>query len=95
MAIARRLREEMGIAPALEPRFVFTYRAELDKGLVEYEVDHIFTGTFEGAPAPDPAEVSEWRWVAADALAAEVALAPENFTAWFRVLLPEIPRRVP
>jgi isopentenyl-diphosphate delta-isomerase len=85
----------MGISPALEPRFVFTYRAELENGLVEHEVDHIFTGTFEGAPAPDPAEVSEWRWVAADALTAEVALAPEQFTVWFRLLLPEVQRRGP
>jgi isopentenyl-diphosphate delta-isomerase len=94
-AVARRLHEEMGISPVLEPRFVFTYRAELDNGLVEHEVDHIFTGTCEGSPVPDPAEVSEWRWVAADALAAEVALAPEQFTVWFRLLLPEVQRRVP
>lgn len=94
-AIERRLQEEMGISPGLQASFVFTYRAELDNGLVEHEVDHIFTGTFEGVPAPDPAEVSEWRWVAADALAAEVALAPQNFTAWFRLFLPEVQRHGP
>ena len=94
-AITRRVWEEMGITPALEPRFVFTYRAELEHGLVEHELDHIFTGRFDGAPTPNPVEVSEWRWVTANALAAEVAFAPENFTAWFRLLLPMVHRHLP
>jgi isopentenyldiphosphate isomerase len=39
--------------------------------------------------------VSEWRWIAAGALDAELALAPKTFTPWFRLLVPEIQRRVP
>jgi isopentenyl-diphosphate delta-isomerase len=89
-AVARRLAEEMGVRSPLAPRLRFTYRAELDGGLVEHEVDHVFTGTFDGTPDPDPAEVSEWRWIAPDALAAEMALAPGTFTAWFRLLVPEV-----
>jgi len=90
-AVARRLHQEMGITVPLTPLLRFTYRAEFGDGLVEHEVDHVFTGTFEGTPVPNPAEVSEWRWVAPDALAAEVAHTPERFTVWFRLLLERVP----
>jgi isopentenyl-diphosphate delta-isomerase len=85
----------MGIEVPLLPLFHFTYRAELNDELVEHEVDHVFIGAFEGSPEPDPAEVSEWRWIAADALEAELALAPEGFTPWFRLLVTELQRHVP
>ena len=93
-AVSRRLREEMGVTVPLTPLLRYTYRAELDNGLIEHEVDHVFIGRFDGVPTPDPAEVSEWRWVAPDALDAEMALAPGNFTAWFRLLLPEVAARI-
>jgi isopentenyl-diphosphate delta-isomerase len=94
-AASRRLREEMGVTVPLTPLLRYTYRAELDNGLIEHEVDHVFIGRFDGVPSPDPAEVSEWRWIAPDALDAEMALAPGNFTAWFRLLLPEVTSRIP
>ena len=93
-AVARRLREEMGVTVPLIPLLRYTYRAELDNGLIEHEIDHVFIGRFTGVPTPDPAEVSEWRWIAPDALDAEIALAPGNFTAWFRLLLPEVASRI-
>ena len=91
-AVARRLQEEMGVTVPLTPVLRFTYRAELENGLIEHEVDHVFVGQFAGVPSPDPAEVSAWRWIAPDALDAEMKLAPGNFTAWFRMLLPEVLR---
>ena len=94
-AVSRRLREEMGVSVPLTPLFRYTYRAELDNGLIEHEVDHVFIGRLDGVPSPDPAEVSEWRWIAPDALAAELALAPGNFTAWFHLLLPQVKMRTP
>jgi isopentenyl-diphosphate delta-isomerase len=93
-AASRRLREEMGVTVPLTPLLRYTYRAELDNGLVEHEVDHVFIGRFDGVPTPDPAEVSEWRWIAPDDLDAEMARAPGNFTAWFRLLLPEVTSRM-
>jgi len=94
-AVGRRLREEMGIVVPLLPLLRFTYHAKLGDGIIEHEVDHLFIGTFDASPAPDPAEVSEWRWIAADHLEAELALAPENFTSWFRILLPEVQQHRP
>lgn len=86
-AAHRRLRQEMGIDCPLEPAGTFVYRAEVGAGLVEHELDHLFTGRFDGEPAPDPGEVATWRWVGAADLARELAAAPERFSAWLpRVL---------
>lgn len=92
-AAARRLGEEMGFRCALRPAYSFVYRAELGEGLVEHELDHVFLGAFDGTPEPDAGEVSEWRWVAPDALRTEMARAPETFTPWFRMAVPELAER--
>lgn len=81
-AARRRLREEMGIECPLAPAATYRYAARLEGGLVENEIDHLLAGEFEGAPAPDPAEVAEWRWVHPAALAQELDAAPDRFTAW-------------
>jgi isopentenyl-diphosphate delta-isomerase len=48
-AAKRRLKEEMGIDA--EPKFAykFIYKTPLDQNLVEHEVDHVFTATFDGS----------------------------------------------
>ena len=94
-AVARRLQEEMGLSIPLEHRLVFTYRAELGNGLIEHEVDHVYTGRFNGTPRPDPSEVSDWRWVAPAQLERELADSLEEFTAWFRLLYPQVHRITP
>lgn len=92
-AAMRRLREEMGLQGSLDYSFSFIYRAELDQELIEHELDHVFTGTISNDPVPDPEEVGEWRWIAPDALEAELAAAPEQFTAWFPIALEALMRK--
>ncbi len=84
-AATRRLQEEMGMACDLEPRFAFVYRSELDGGLVEHEFDHVFVGTSDSEPVPDPAEVSEWRYASPEAIRHELEERPDRFTTWFRL----------
>jgi isopentenyl-diphosphate delta-isomerase len=86
-AAARRLREEMGVAVALEHALTFTYRAEFEDGLVEHEVDHVFTGRFDGRPAPNADEVRGWAWREVDELERELAAAPERFAPWLALAL--------
>ncbi|MBI4563885.1 MAG: isopentenyl-diphosphate Delta-isomerase [Planctomycetes bacterium] len=86
-AAARRLREEMGLACALDHAGRFLYRAELPGGLVEHEVDHVFVGRFDGDPRPDPSEVEEWRWAGLEALEAEIEADPGRFAVWVRQAL--------
>ncbi|MHB0949936.1 MAG: isopentenyl-diphosphate Delta-isomerase [Gemmatimonadaceae bacterium] len=82
-AAERALREEMGIRCTLEPAGVFTYRAAVGGGLVEHERDEVFVGRCDAVTAPDPAEVAEVRWIAPNAVDAELRAHPERFTAWF------------
>jgi isopentenyl-diphosphate delta-isomerase len=83
-AAQRRLWEEMGIRCPLAERAVFVYRAELEGGMIEHEVDHVLVGHFEGEPAPDSDEVSAWRWADARALAKDMSAHPECYAPWFR-----------
>lgn len=83
-AALRRLGEEMGFACALAPIGTFLYRAELDDGLVEHELVHLFRGTYDGPIAPNPEECDGFNWLAPDAIHREIAAAPETFTVWFR-----------
>lgn len=83
-AAQRRLREEMGFNCELRPAFQFLYRAELDGALVEHEYDHVFVGTYEGAPAPDPAEVEDWRWINVEELWRDLRAAPQRYSYWLK-----------
>jgi isopentenyl-diphosphate Delta-isomerase len=81
-AAHRRLSEEMGFDCLLKPLFKTHYRALLDNGFVEDEVVHAFAGAHDGPVAPDPTEVSEWRWVAFDALARDRRARPQAYAVW-------------
>lgn len=83
-AAHRRLFEEMGVACPLTPLFVTHYRADVSNGYIEDEIVHAFGGTYEGPVAPDPAEVSEWKWMAFPELWNDQFDRPEAYTVWFR-----------
>lgn len=87
-----RLFHEMGIKTELFKAFEFKYRAELDNGLIEHEYDHIYTGRYDGIPAPNPNEADDWRYVPVSALRREIAEAPEAFTPWFKMLFEKVVR---
>lgn len=92
-AAHRRLRAEMGFDCELRPAFSFLYRAEFDNQLVEHEYDHVFVGEFNGAPAPDAAEVAAWRWVSMKQLRNDLRRRPHAYSYWLRVAVtrPEWP----
>lgn len=83
-AARRRLAEEMGFVCEIAPLFVFHYNAAVPGGLIENEVVHVFGGRYDGAIAPDPVEVSAWKWVGFDELVADIDARPERYTVWFR-----------
>ena len=89
-AAERRLNEELGIKRPLQKKFHFIYKANLDSGLQEHELDHVFYGTFDGIPHPDPQEVSDWKWISLQELQQEIAAHPERYTVWFTILLPKL-----
>lgn len=94
-AARRRLKEEMGIGAELEPVFAFTYRAEMDRGLIEHEIDHVMLGYTDELPRPDPDEVADWRWMSPAAIRRELATAPDRYTPWFEPALQGLLDRKP
>lgn len=80
----QRLQEEMGFTCDLHWNGVFKYWAEVDAGLAEHEIVHIFHGVYEGPINPDPNEADAVAWATPSELAARVRREPEVFTAWFR-----------
>ncbi len=89
-AANRRLKEEMGMDCELEEWFNFTYRAEFENGLVEHEFDHVFIGTTDSIPLPNPQEVASFRYINPEALSLDIEENPELYTPWFRLCFERI-----
>lgn len=89
-AARRRLKEEMGIECPLHRLFAFTYRSELDNGLVEHEYDHILLGVYDGPIVPDPEEVLHYEYRPVATIAAQLQQSPELFTRWFALLFDRV-----
>jgi isopentenyl-diphosphate delta-isomerase len=83
-AALRRLQEEMGFACPLERLGTIRYRAELDHGMTEHELVHMFRGVYDGTIAPNPAEAEGYQWTRLEDVRADVAVMPQRFSAWFR-----------
>jgi isopentenyl-diphosphate delta-isomerase len=83
-AAMRRLGEEMGFTCPLEPLGTIRYRAELDDGMIEHELVHIFRGVYDGPVSPDPVETEGYQWASLEQVKADAAAMPLRFSAWFR-----------
>lgn len=86
-AAKRRLKEEMGIEA--EPTFTykFIYKTDLDKNLIEYEVDHVLTAQFDGEPKVNENEVEDWKYVGLKELQRDAQDNPHLYTEWFKLIL--------
>src|SRR5665213_571497 len=82
-AASRRLKEEMGIQPALKEIFSFIYKANVGNGIFEHECDHVFIGKSDEFPFPNKREVSEWKWMSVENISNEIDNHPNDFTIWF------------
>lgn len=83
-AALRRLHEEMGFTSALESLGTISYRAELDRGMIEHELVHMFRGVHGGTIAPNPAEADGFQWANIEDVRADIAATPLRFSAWLR-----------
>jgi len=88
-ATTRKLMQEMGIDVDLKFAYKFKYRAPVDNGLTEHELDHVFTGLFDGTPKINQDEVESWSFSSIEALKGEIQRTPEAFTYWFRLIVAE------
>lgn len=89
-AANRRLYEEMGLCAPLAKIFSFQYWAELDDGLIENELDHIFIGVTDDLPNINKEEVASYRYISSHDLANEIKNSPESYTEWFKLLFEKV-----
>ncbi|MGI6229894.1 MAG: isopentenyl-diphosphate Delta-isomerase [Tractidigestivibacter sp.] len=94
-AAARRVNREMGIsgirASDLREIGSFVYRHDFrpEGGtVIEFELDHVLLGFWEGECSPNPEEVSQTAWVSQDELARLLTVEPERFTTWLFTAAP-------
>mgnify|MGYP000335882535 CR=1 FL=1 len=79
----RRLSEEMGIKTELKKAFNFTYKAELENGLIEHEYDHVLIGEFNGSPILNKDEAEDWKWMSLEEIEKDINENQEDYTVWF------------
>lgn len=89
-AASRRLKEEMGFQVPIKKIFDFTYRAEFDNGLTEFEFDHVFAGEYNGIIHADPDEVSDYCYKDIGTIKQSLQSHPQKYTAWFHLAFPKI-----
>ena len=82
----RRLYEEMGFETDLEESVSFIYKAPFDNGLTEYEFDHVLVGRYNEEPKINADEVASWKWMDLEELKIDMALNPDNYTIWFKII---------
>lgn len=87
MAAERRLKEEMGMSAPMQTAFKFRYKATLDQGLTEHELDHVLFGYTNQDPNINPEEVAAFRWISMAQLLQELQSKRDSFTIWFQILL--------
>ena len=82
----RRLKEEMGFETEIKELFSFIYKAAFDNGLTEHELDHVMLGHYNGAPAINPEEVADWKWMLPGEIKKDITENPQKYTAWFKII---------
>jgi len=90
----RRLQEEMGIQASLSFLYSFLYKAELDNGLTEHELDHIFWGISDNEPVINTAEVSNYKYISVNDLKTDLRENPEKYTEWLKICFNEVADKI-
>ncbi len=85
-AAHRRLQEEMGFDCEIRKMFHFIYKAELDLGMTEHELDHLYIGFYNGIPQLNKEEAADWKWMSIEEVEADLVERPQNYTEWFKII---------
>jgi isopentenyl-diphosphate Delta-isomerase len=86
----RKLQHEMGFDCELSEIFQFTYHVKLENGLYEHEFDHVFFGTYNQDPTPNPEEVEDWKWIDLAELSSDIVLHPDDYSYWMKLVLDRV-----
>ena len=91
-AAHRRLYEELGFDCELEEKFDFVYRTAFQDSMIEYELDHVFVGRYNGEVVLNKDEASEIMWISVENLKEKLQYESQKFTSWFLIAAPRIIR---
>ena len=93
-AAKRRITEELGIIDIeLKEEFSFHYKCKFSNELYENEIDHVYTGTYNGDISNfNRDEVCEVKWISYDKLVVWMENKPDEFTFWFKDIMKRIPK---
>lgn len=88
-AAKRRVGEELGAELAPNPRCIgrFRYRVDLDNGMIENEIVHVFISSIVGTYNLNLDEVSNIYWMSYNDVSRKANDRPSEFTYWFREYL--------
>lgn len=89
-AIERRLQEELGITAPCRELSHFVYYMKFSDEMHEYELDHIFLGTYDGEVNFDRNEIEEVKWVDFDWLEDDMEKNPDHYACWFLIAAPKV-----
>ncbi len=84
-AAKRRVEEELGIVVSPKWLYKFEYEARFGDLGSEHELCYVFIAASDATPKLDPSEVAEFRYLSAAELDAEIAIAPDTFSPWFKL----------
>jgi isopentenyl-diphosphate Delta-isomerase len=84
-AAKRRLMEEIGLESELDYAFSFIYKAHLDNGLIEHELDHVFIGFSDNSPKINQEEVCDWKYISESDLKTKLISNPDEYSEWFKI----------
>lgn len=93
-AAQRRLMQEMGMQAEFADLFVFRYKAELENGLTEHEIDHVFWGVTDIKPQLNPDEVMDYRYLSFEEIKKEIDENPDQYSAWFKMIYEEVEQHI-
>ena len=79
----RRLFEEMGIKTDLKVAFNFTYKAELENGLIEHEYDYVLIGESNDSPILNKDEAEDCKWISIEEVRKDIMENEKDYTVWF------------
>lgn len=91
IAAARRMQQELNMHLDLSYCGSFVYKASLDNGMVEHELDHVYLGSWcKDLPEPNADEVSALRWLSLNDLITDLEKNPKIYTPWLPQVIAQV-----
>ena len=84
-AAAKRLTEEMGMIGNPRHMDQFIYKADLNDGMHEHELDHLLVCEYNGSSIqPNPDEVCATEWMTIPDIQKDYIESQDQYAAWFK-----------